>query len=184
MRQPKRFITSDTHFWHKNIIEYEKRPFVSIEHMNDAMVKRWNAVVGKQDIVYHLGDLSFSVPMDYLAGLLDSLNGEIVLVCGNHDAKSQNRLARLGRFREIVRYPHKLIVDDNVILSHIPMRLGDDSPFINIYGHVHGNADFRTIDANGACVCVERWDYRPVDYEWLLSEIYKRKKWQREVKLS
>ena len=34
------FFTSDTHFWHENIIKFCNRPFSSIEEMND---KNWHA---------------------------------------------------------------------------------------------------------------------------------------------
>ena len=53
------FFTSDTHFDHKNIIRYCNRPFSSIEEMNNFLIKRWNATVGPDDTVFHLGDVTF-----------------------------------------------------------------------------------------------------------------------------
>ena len=55
----KVFFTSDTHFNHANIIKFCERPFGSIEEMNEALIANWNRVVGKDDIVFHLGDFCF-----------------------------------------------------------------------------------------------------------------------------
>lgn len=50
------FLTSDHHFYRKNIIKYCERPFLCIEEMNEFMVGAWNSVVVPYDTVYHLGD--------------------------------------------------------------------------------------------------------------------------------
>ena len=48
----KIFVTSDTHFNHKNIIEYCKRPFKDTLEMNEYIIEKWNSVVKDEDIVY------------------------------------------------------------------------------------------------------------------------------------
>ena len=81
------FFTSDSHFCHKNIIEFCSRPFETVEEMNEKLVENWNKVVGPSDIVYHLGDFCFagSAEWHYLLG---KLNGRIHLIIGNHDEKT------------------------------------------------------------------------------------------------
>ena len=51
------YMTSDQHFGHASIIEYENRPFSSADEMNSYMLKKWNQKVSKKDKVYFLGDL-------------------------------------------------------------------------------------------------------------------------------
>src|SRR4030066_28737 len=53
------FFTADTHFNHANIIHYCRRPFSSIKEMNETLIAKWNAGMGKGDLVYHLGDFAW-----------------------------------------------------------------------------------------------------------------------------
>jgi len=52
------WFTSDTHFGHANIIRYSKRPFAHVDAMDEALIERWNARVGDDDVVWHLGDFT------------------------------------------------------------------------------------------------------------------------------
>ena len=52
MNEPKIFLIGDMHFMHRNIIKYCNRPFKDVEDMTEKLIKNWNSVVGKNDIVY------------------------------------------------------------------------------------------------------------------------------------
>lgn len=52
----KVFFTSDTHFNHTNIIQFCQRPFKNADEMNEVIMANWSNVVGKDDIIFHLGD--------------------------------------------------------------------------------------------------------------------------------
>lgn len=54
------WFTSDHHFGHRNILRYCQRPFADVESMNEALIGRWNARVGDDDAVYHLGDFTLA----------------------------------------------------------------------------------------------------------------------------
>lgn len=44
-------FTSDDHFWYTNIIKFCKRPFASVEEMNEALVKTWNDIIRPEGTV-------------------------------------------------------------------------------------------------------------------------------------
>ena len=77
----KVFFTSDTHFYHANIIELCHRPFRSVDNMNEMLIANWNKVVGADDIVFHLGDFCLGNSGKWNR-ILDRLNGMIYLILG------------------------------------------------------------------------------------------------------
>ena len=38
----KRYLIADTHFGHARIMEYENRPFASVEDMDVKIIENWN----------------------------------------------------------------------------------------------------------------------------------------------
>jgi len=76
-------FSSDSHFWHKNVIRYCNRPFTSVEEMNELMVLAWNMNVKPDDTVYYLGD--FSLAFRAVETFPQRLLGTKYLVPGNHD---------------------------------------------------------------------------------------------------
>ncbi len=158
----KIFLIADTHFGHENIIKYENRPFDDLKDMDEVMIKKWNSVVGKDDIVYHLGDVSF-YNKEKTKAIISRLNGKKILIKGNHD-KDSNQWWRDVGFFEVSEYP--IILNEWVILQHTPPTyINEAMPYYYIYGHVHNTEMYQTITKTSACVCVERWDYTPVDIE-------------------
>ena len=169
---PAVFLTSDTHFGHVNICNFTNydgspvRPWDSVEEMDEEMVKRWNDTVGPKDKVYHLGDVVINRKS---LQILDRLNGDKVLIKGNHDIFPLKDYVKY--FRDIRAYH----VMNGCILSHIPVHKESIARFgTNIHGHTHGNrvlAADRNIDPDYFCVCVEQTDYRPISFEDVLQKI-------------
>ena len=118
--------------------------------MTDWIVDNWNSVVKKGDIVYHLGDLTFR-GSDYfhdLVDILERLNGDIVLIPGNHDKEQlQKRLVAhyKGNQKLTVAPPilETKVQGVRVVLCHYSMRTWNQSHrgSIQLFGHSHGSLE-------------------------------------------
>ena len=159
----KTFFIADTHFGHKAIIDYENRPFSSVEEMDEVLISNWNSVVGKDDRVFMLGDFSFYGKRDAIMLILRRLNGRKSLVVGNHDTSHSAAWWRSVGFDEAYKYP--IILDGFLILSHEPMYINTNMPYANIFGHVHGRPEYRDLSPQTFCVSVERIGYRPLELD-------------------
>ncbi|QHT63097.1 phosphoesterase [Paenibacillus lycopersici] len=155
----KVFFISDHHFGHKAIIDFESRPFENAEDMNETMIQKWNAVVGKEDKVFHLGDFSF-LNRDRTKEIVSRLNGCKHLILGNHDrGRTRSWWLDVG-FDEVSEHP--IIYKDFFFLSHEPMYMNRHMPYVNVHGHIHGQKYEGIHYFN---VCVEHWDYTPLTFE-------------------
>lgn len=159
----KIWITSDSHFSHKNIIEYCSRPFTDVEQMNEHLVDAWNSCVRDGDIVLHLGDVAMGRPCDSEPALR-RLNGRKVLVHGNHDSKRHMRLyASLGW-----SICERLIVDD-VLLQHRYLPDDDHGFELVLHGHAHGTQHARKKHIDVGVDAARSHGYAPIDAGLLMS---------------
>lgn len=154
------YVIADTHFNHENIIKYCNRPFKNAKEMNEYIVKKWNSVVGEKDTVYHLGDLGFGSDEE-MQELLNRLNGDKILIKGNHDLRrSNNGWLRVG-FSGVY---NKLVIINDLVLSHYPIEV--DEGYINVFGHIHDKPlDEKYNKENHFCVSCDVVDYIPVRLE-------------------
>ena len=178
------WFTSDPHFGHTNIIKYSSRPFADVREMNDELVKRHNALVKENDVVYRLGDFSLNKAMAKL--YLPQLKGYHILIPGNHDhchpvhtKKEEKRKAMFDYYMNAgfkdIRITDKLYMNGtNVNLHHMPyyeegadglrfnnLRLKDEGEWL-LHGHVHTAWKTRDKMIN---VGVDVWDYAPVSWD-------------------
>jgi predicted NUDIX family phosphoesterase len=91
------FFTADTHFGHRNVINYSKRPFRDIEEMDEALIANWNAVIRPGDLVYHLGDFALC-DVERATKIVARLVGQKYLVFGNHDKALRKHKPFLGHW--------------------------------------------------------------------------------------
>lgn len=173
------WFISDTHFHHANILNFKDdngnliRPgFANAEEMNEYMIEKWNSVVKPEDKVYHLGDVVMKTGA-WAFEIINRLNGNIVLIKGNHDRARLNIYA--NHFKDVRSEIHmKTGEGDMVVFTHRPIRLsGMDSYAFNVHGHIHQNIidDYRYINMS-----VEAIDYTPVNWNELSRHILERKR--------
>ena len=138
----RKFITSDLHFGHANIMKFcpvTRAGFTDTDHMREVMISEWNRDVAPEDEVFILGDFAFLPSKDAIA-ILRRLNGAKILIEGNHDRKLLNDPAFRNEFKEIhqyLRYNHNGQI---VIMMHYPIWEWDQMHrgAVHFYGHVHG----------------------------------------------
>jgi len=187
-----RYFTADLHLGHRNIIDYSSRPFRDADHMNDALVERWNNTVAPMDDVIVLGDFAMG-RIDETLPIAGLLNGRKVLLAGNHDRcwrghkkgvdAATVRYLDAG-FAEIWQGSVELDIGGvRVVACHFPYR-GDsqdhdqyvahrpvDEGAWLLHGHVHQRWKTREQMIN---VGVDVWDYAPVA-ERALAELITRR---------
>jgi len=131
------FFTADQHFGHSNIIRFCNRPFTDADHMTEVIVANHNQVVGKGDVVYHIGDVSFQLDVEQY---LNRLNGQHHLIIGNHDHKVYRKNKRPGVYQSIQQVKEVNWNGYSFFLSHYSHRVWNKSHFgaIHLYGHSHG----------------------------------------------
>ena len=177
---PAVFLVSDTHFGHAGVCRFTRsdgvtklRPWTDPEEMDEAMVRAWNDRVRPNDKVYHLGDVVIN---RRALPILDRLNGDKVLIRGNHDIFKDEDYHKY--FRSLRGYH----VMNGMILSHIPVHPESLGRFgVNIHGHLHANRVMVPLATSGVldridtryhCVCVEQTpDFAPILFEDVIQRI-------------
>ena len=135
------FFTSDTHFGHENIINFCKRPFSSVEEMDQKLIENWNKVVKPSDYIFHLGDFCFK-GSQYWDKILDQLNGHKFLVLGNHDLKNLKD-GPMIKFDWIGMQAYIIIGGRSIFLNHFPFLCYGgsyrdiDNAVYSFHGHTH-----------------------------------------------
>lgn len=146
------FYTSDIHLFHKNILKFEpiSRPYKDIDEMHNDIILKWNNKVFNDDIVYIVGDVSFGKVIETV-DILNSLNGNKVLIKGNHDYK----LVKDENFRKCFEKIVDLYTVDGYTLCHYPMIsfLNSHRGGKQLFGHLHSKWKGNTQQYNVGMDC-------------------------------
>lgn len=178
------WFTSDPHYYHAKVIQYSRRPFKTVEEMNETLIANCNSKVKSGDTLYCLGDFGFA-DQDKLKIIVHRLNGDKHLILGNHDR--YKKMFGIG-WNSIQQYLEIKVPDENplsgfagfqhIALFHYSLRVWNKSHYgaWQAYGHSHGTL-YDDPNLLSTDVGVDPCNFFPISYEEL-KEKMKKKTWK------
>jgi len=176
----KKWIISDTHFLHENIKKYCGRT----DGFNKEIIKNWNSVIGKDDAVFHLGDLAAGLGRvengyEKLKKIMNMLNGNIVLIRGNHDYFEASKFKRDLNIKAVTDYHiegeffmcHYPLIIDSYMKNHLKPIVESLTEAYKQSGCkyiVHGHSHLTKFGGNRINVSVDLTGMKPILFENLL----------------
>lgn len=154
--------------------------------MDEGLIQNWNIIVGKDDIVFHLGYFAFA-PNSQWKKLIDRLNGHIHLILGNHDVTRWPGDKIMELFDGVYQQMILKIDERTVYLNHYPYlcfggawRRPENAVF-QLFGHVHTGPNCNGIDTDRLVnlfpyqydVGADNNNYTPVSWEQVKEIIQK-----------
>lgn len=134
------FFTSDQHFHHTNILKFTKRPYTTVEEMNESFIEWNNNNVKDNDEVWNLGDFSFG-NLEQTLKVMTRLKGKQNLILGNHCHIIRNNKNTFSKYFYSIQDMRELKIDKKkLVLCHYPMRSWNNSNYgsYQLHGHLHG----------------------------------------------
>ena len=110
--------------------------------MDEGLIKNWNSVVDKDDIIFNLGDFAFA-PDKKWKEILGRLNGHHYLILGNHDVQRWPGDSIMKLFERVENQMILKIDGRTVYLNHYPYLCyggswrGPENAVYALHGHVH-----------------------------------------------
>lgn len=176
----KNWVSSDWHAHHQNIIKYCNRPFKDIDEMHEALINNYNKVVKPEDTCYFLGDMSFARDFYAISSFYSRLNGNKILVFGNHDKDHRENYIDLTRSPFVKcsdRVEVTLSLDGEsvfVVMDHYPLLQWNRGHHgsLMLHGHCHSNNDMNK-GTRRYDVGVDGNNYTPVDIQEIWRKVKK-----------
>jgi calcineurin-like phosphoesterase family protein len=169
------FFTADWHLFHGNIIDYCSRPFTSLKQMHGFMIAAHNAIVGPEDHVWILGDVTLKGPENcgQVRKEVNKFNGIKHLVLGNHDDWRARTYLQAGftTVHSAMWFPHE---GRTFYMMHDPAEynvIQNDPNAMLLCGHIHNLFDNLLPDKRIINVGVDAWKMKPVSIEQIMEVI-------------
>ena len=167
-------FSSDSHYGHRNILTYSKRPFDNVEEHDEMLIKNWNDVVEPGDLIYHLGDFALC-DVTRATAIAKRLHGTKYLIFGNHDKRLRKDAAFCSQWIWCRDLTSIEVGDQKIVLCHYALRTwhGSHRGAWSLYGHSHGSLkdDPYSLSLD---VGVDCWDYTPVSFETIRQRMAKK----------
>ena len=171
------WLSSDLHLGHNKSFIYESRGFLSIEEMNNNIIKNFNNVIANDDDLYLLGD-TFLGDLTTGINLFNQLPGKIHLIWGNHC--TDNRKIAMSQCHNVVEvvgfagmlHYHKY----HFYLSHFPALTTNFDDYqrplkqrtLCLAGHTHSQIKFEL--CNSYNVAVDAHNCYPVSIDEIIND--------------
>ena len=161
------FFTSDLHLGNERMIRKAKRPFNSVEEMDEYIIGNINKTVGQIDTLYILGDISsFTFERSLVDSYIKRINGKKILLIGNNDREFGEEL-----FDHIYDFKECYIENFQFVLMHYPLMQwpGTKKGSIHLHGHIHSNGEYNKKNIEDGIlrfdVGVDSNDFKPYSLE-------------------
>ncbi|MFA5066974.1 MAG: hypothetical protein WC466_02880 [Candidatus Izemoplasmatales bacterium] len=164
-QKSKIYFISDTHFGDDRLNLYGRDlAFKNSKEFDEYIVKKCNEAISKNDVLYHLGDVSLTA--DGLENIKKINCRKKILIKGNYDISEDdggtckfqvNDKILLKYFDEVHNDLEIKIDDEKIYLNHFPINSKPD--VFNLCGHIHGLWKVQRNSVNVGC---DAWHFCPV----------------------
>lgn len=182
------FFTADTHFTGSNIANIMKYnnisynpPVNSASAFDETIIENWNRAVGKDDIIYVVGDFGFFRTTEDVDKLLTRLNGTKILIAGNHDNNTIQRAKGWNyvKDRKVIKIKYKdewnRVLFQEVVMDHYAGKVWYHSGHGSWQLHGHSHNTLPDDPHSFQCdVGVDAWNKTPVCFSQI-REVMKKK---------
>lgn len=153
------FVASDHHFGSWRL----PKPFaVFSQDQEKELIEKWNSVVDKDDLIYYNGDFSDAGTIIELCHYVDLLNGNIILVQGNHDKFPIEVYKAI--FKDVAT---EVVLEDlDLTIHHCPQAVSTKH---EVFGHLHRGESLEKM--TGFCSCVQKNDGYPISLERVMMSL-------------
>jgi calcineurin-like phosphoesterase family protein len=175
------FFTADMHLGDTNEKLLAHRPFKNVTEMNKKLIANWNAKVGPDDTVYHLGDFCRTRKGDpSFSDYEKKLNGKIVFIQGNHDGQAKLycliKYAFLRSKKLLIMLQHKPpVINEDGIVKAFNANCNTSPCNLMLCGHIHEKWKHLIVKRRSGGpfmvmnVGVDAWDFTPLGLDEIKS---------------
>lgn len=152
--------------------------------MDYKLIEAWNKKVPTDGLVFHLGDFAWG-GYEFWKKIREQLNGDIILIKGNHDQKNMSTTAEQELFKHVTWQMLIEVEGRKLWLNHFPFLCyagvyrEPKKLVYSLYGHVHSGPDKKGQDLPRLVytypmqydVGVDNNNYEPISWEELNTKI-------------
>jgi calcineurin-like phosphoesterase family protein len=128
-------LTADMHLQHENVLQFENRPFASIEEHDDVLLDNLNRMAGPKDSIIMCGDFAWRGEESLIARIRCK---NVFFIVGNHDKAKVGKAFKYAADTAIIK-----LRGQSCFFSHYPHCYWPGSPrgAFHGYGHEHAGKE-------------------------------------------